>query len=447
MRMVQIGRKEKNGLSTLNNASAAEIRYPVISESEGGNNMSITENEIKRIRAWLSSFGKDAAGGMTRLLYTDAWLQAQRALKEKFEGLGMKTAFDEVGNLIAAYPGTETPEEAVATGSHVDTVVNGGELDGQLGIFGGYLAVKDLLETYGPPKRSLSVISIAEEEGSRFPYVFWGSKNLFGIAKKQDVTDIKDMDGVGFVEAMRQCGFDFKESDASPLDGVKAFVELHIEQGNSLEMEGKSVGVITGIVGQRRYNIRLTGQANHAGTTLMKYRKDVIQVFSRIVTESIEKARREGDPLVLTFGKIVVKPNTVNVVPGEALFTMDCRHTDKAVLRRFTEMIEGDMKRIAAEAGVEIEIDRWMDEEPVPMDSGVISVIEEACREKGLNYRMMHSGAGHDSQIIAPRIPTGMIFVPSQGGVSHNPAEETAAADLKQGIEALEAALYKLAYQ
>lgn len=409
--------------------------------------MSITTGEIGRIMDWLSAYGADPAGGMTRLLYTDAWLQAQKALKEKFEQLGMRASFDEVGNLIGVYPGTDGSGEIAATGSHVDTVVNGGRLDGQLGIFGGYLAVKDLLETYGPPKRGLAVISIAEEEGSRFPYVFWGSKNLLGMAKPEEVMDIEDMNGVRFADAMRQCGFDFRKSASTPMEQVKAFVELHIEQGNTLEMEEKSVGVITGIVGQRRYNINLRGQANHAGTTLMKYRRDVVEVFARIVTESLQKARQEGDPLVLTFGKIVVKPNTVNVVPGEALFTMDCRHTDQAVLGRFTETLEEDMKRIASETGVEIDIDRWMDEAPVPMDKNVIAVIEAACREKGLNYRLMHSGAGHDSQIIAPRIPTGMIFVPSKGGVSHNPAEETALEDLKQGIEALKSALYQLAYQ
>lgn len=408
--------------------------------------MSITTAAIKETMDWLSAIGADATGGMTRLLYTPAWLEAQKALSEKFTALGMEARFDEVGNLYATYRGTEDGAKTIATGSHVDTVVNGGKLDGQLGIFGGYLAVKDLLDTYGAPKKNLGILSIAEEEGSRFPYVFWGSKNLFGMANQEDVMNIEDMSGVRFVDAMHQCGFDFKESKEQLLNDVSTFVELHIEQGNTLEMEKQSVGVISGIVGQRRYNIHLTGEANHAGTTLMKYRHDVVQVFARIVTESIAKAKAEGDPLVLTFGKIVVRPNTVNVVPGDALFTMDCRHTDKATLSRFTEEIEADMQRIAAEMGVQIEIDRWMDEVPVPMHPDVISVIETACREKQLNYRMMHSGAGHDSQIIAPRIPTGMIFVPSKGGISHNPAEETALEDLKQGIEALRETLYRLAY-
>ncbi len=408
--------------------------------------MSTSVSEVESVRDWLASFGADERGGMTRLLFTTEWLDAQLALKQKFEDLGMVAEFDEVGNLVGTYPGTDGTGDVIACGSHVDTVVQGGKLDGALGIFGGYLAVKDLVETYGAPKKSLRIISMAEEEGSRFPFVFWGSKNLVGTVPAAAVEDIADNEGVAFTEAMRACGFSCRTSAASPLDNVRAFLELHIEQGNTLEMEGKQVGVVTAITGQRRYNIHLHGQANHAGTTRMCYRHDVVQVFSEIVSSSIAKANAEGDPLVLTFGHIEVTPNTVNVVPGDAMFTMDCRHTDKATLARFSEEIEADMARIAAEHGVEIEIDRWMDEDPVPMNPELVAQIEQVAKDSGANYRMMHSGAGHDSQVIAPHVPTGMLFVPSVEGVSHNPAEFTAPEDLKAGIDMFAAALYQLAY-
>lgn len=409
--------------------------------------MSKLLKEIEDMISWISSFGLDDLGGTSRLLYSESWLEVQKGLQKKFEELGMEVRFDEIGNLYGKVIGTDNRDETIATGSHVDTVVNGGKLDGQLGIVGGYLAIKQLLETYGRPKKNLEVISLAEEEGSRFPYVFWGSKNIFGIADKRDVENITDANGIKFVDAMHQCGFDFKKDNTCSVADVKAFVELHIEQGNTLEMEGKSVGVISSIVGQKRYNITLKGEANHAGTTLMKYRRDVMQVFGKIVTESIEKAKKEGDPLVLTFGKVSVKPNTVNVVPGEALFTMDCRHTDKEFLHSFTKEIEEDMRRIAKEADVEIEIDNWMNEDPVPMDNNIINVIENVCKSENINYKIMHSGAGHDSQIIAPRIPTGMIFVPSIRGISHNPAENTKVEDISKGIETLKETLYQLAYK
>ena len=408
--------------------------------------MGIMKEEIKDTLDWLSAFGINESGGITRLLYTKEWLAAQRGLKEKFEQLGMRAEFDEIDNLKGTLEGTEGTGETIGTGSHVDTVVNGGTLDGQLGIVGGYLAIADLLRTYGRPKKNLAVFSIAEEEGSRFPTVFWGSKNLFHIQNEEEVMEIEDSEGIRFVDAMHQCGFEFGKKKLSLMDDVKQFVELHIEQGNTLEMEGKAVGVIHSIVGQKRYNIHLKGEANHAGTTLMRYRHDVVQIYGKIVTESIAKAKEIGDPLVLTFGKVNVKPNTVNVVPGEAMFTMDCRHTDKQVLQSFTENVEEMMKQFASEDGVEIEIDCWMNEDPVPMADEMIELIENACKEQKLNYRILHSGAGHDSQIIAKYVPTGMIFVPSIKGISHNPAEKTKLEDLQQGIEALKNTLYKLAY-
>jgi allantoate deiminase len=420
------------------------VLYKVNNEGRGV--MSITGEELRKTLDWISSFGTNETGGMTRLLYSGEWLEAQNGLKEKLEALGMKAEFDAIGNLKGTLAGTDESGETIGTGSHVDTVVNGGRLDGQLGIIGGYLAIADLLRTYGKPKKNLAVFSIAEEEGSRFPTVFWGSKNLFHLQKDNEVAGIQDIEGIRFEDAMKQCGFHFQEDNTSLMDGVKRFVELHIEQGNTLEMEGKSVGVISGIVGQKRYNITLKGEANHAGTTLMRYRHDVVQVYAQIVTESIARAKVEGDPLVLTFGKVNVKPNTVNVVPGEALFTMDCRHTDKEFLQSFTKKVEENMKEIAGEQGVELEIDCWMNEYPVPMAEEMIEIIKEACEEQELNYRILHSGAGHDSQIIAKYVPTGMIFVPSIKGISHNPAEDTKIEDMLQGIEALKKTLYKLAY-
>lgn len=407
--------------------------------------MDIQLKEIQETMDWLSSISDGEGPGTTRLLYSPSWLEAQQTLKARFEALGLKCHFDAIGNLYATLEGTENPDKTIATGSHVDTVVNGGKLDGQLGIFGGYLAMKELIKAYGKPKKNIQIISMAEEEGSRFPYVFWGSKNIFGLAKKEDVEGIKDANGIGFVEAMRGCGFDFP-TEIQERDDIEAFIELHIEQGNFLEEENYTVGVVSSIVGQKRYNITLKGEANHAGTTLMRYRKDTVECMARIITNGIDKAKAEGDPLVLTFGKVVPKPNTVNVVPGETMFTMDCRHTDAAFLQEFTAGLEADMKAIADKMGISIEIDNWMNEAPVLMNKKVVDMIEEVCKANQINYKVMHSGAGHDSQIIAPHVPTGMIFVPSIKGVSHNPAEDTKLEDLREGIKTLAYALYRLAY-
>lgn len=395
---------------------------------------------------WLSSIGADPAGGISRLLYDDNWLIAQKGLEERFQQIGLQTSFDEVGNLFGRVEGSKYPSETIMSGSHVDTVVNGGSLDGQFGIIAAYLAAKYLLETYGQPLRSLEVISMAEEEGSRFPYAFWGSKNIWGLAKKEEVIEAADAEGIAFVDAMRKSGFDFR-SDADLRQDIKAFVEIHIEQGNVLETIGKPIGIVNSIVGQKRYTIKLSGEANHAGTTPMSYRKDAIYGYSKIVSQAIEKANQAGDPLVLTFGHVEVVPNTVNVVPGQVTFTMDCRHTDAEFLQSFTKELEADMQATAAEQGLTIEIDLWMDEQPVPMSDEIVQALIAACNENKLDYKLMYSGAGHDSQIFAQFVPTAMLFVPSIAGISHNPAEATELSDLVEGVKALIVSLYKLAYE
>ncbi|KAF1302550.1 allantoate deiminase [Enterococcus saccharolyticus] len=395
----------------------------------------------------LSAIGSDPTGGMTRLLYTDSWLEAQKFVETQLTNAGLTAAFDEVGNLFGRVEGTKYPEETILSGSHIDTVVNGGNLDGQFGVIAAYVAIQYLLETYGKPLRSLEVISMAEEEGSRFPTVFWGSKNFVCEAKREDIEGISDFEGKKFVDEMHRQGFDFRKEATEKRDDIKAFVEIHIEQGNVLENEALQIGVVNNIAGQRRYTIVLKGEANHAGTTPMGYRKDAVYGFSKICGEIIDRALVVGDPLVVTFGKVEPKPNTVNVVPGEVLFTMDCRHTDQEVLKHFTEEAEALMKAIAEQHGLSIEIDLWMDEAPVPMDEAIVATVEKAAQAENMDYKVMHSGAGHDSQIIAPHYPSAMIFVPSIKGISHNPAEATKEEDLVAGVKVLAKALYELAYK
>lgn len=384
---------------------------------------------------------------MTRLLYSDSWLEAQQTVKQTLESIGMTTRFDAIGNLFGRVEGTEMPEETILSGSHIDTVRNGGTLDGQYGVIAAYVAINYLLETYGQPKRSLEVISMAEEEGSRFPTAFWGSKNFVGEATKEDVVAIADFDGLKFVDEMQRHGFDFRDETQPVRKDIKAFVEIHIEQGSVLEKEQIQIGVVNNIAGQRRYTVVLKGEANHAGTTPMGYRKDAVYGFAKICSQTIDRAVAIGDPLVVTFGKVEPKPNTVNVVPGEVLFTMDCRHTDSEALHAFTDETEALMRKIAAEHELEISIDLWMDEAPVPMDKTIVEAIETAAKHEKMTYKVMHSGAGHDSQIISPYFPTAMIFVPSIKGISHNPAEATDINDLVNGVKVLAQTLYELAYK
>lgn len=395
-----------------------------------------------------TAFGGLAGGGITRLLYSKEWSNAVQALKETLEKDGFETEFDSIGNLKGRIEGSKYPEETIMSGSHIDAVVEGGHLDGQFGVLAAVVAMQSLKAEYGQPLRSLEILALAEEEGSRFPFAFWGSKNFFNLADKADVDSIADGEGVAFKEAMRECGFHYRTAD-NDYSYIKSFIEVHIEQGKVLETENKSIGVVNGIVGQKRYTINLKGEANHAGTTPMGLRNDAVVAFSKIANQLTDRAREIGDPLVITFGRVDPVPNTVNVVPGEVTFSIDCRHINQEELNQFAEEIDACIKRVSEEEGVQCDIDLWMDEAPTLMDERLVKEVQNAAETVvgESEWKLMPSGAGHDSQIFAKYVPTSMLFVPSINGVSHNVEEETNVEDLVKGIEVLKQVLYKLAYK
>ncbi|WP_436863805.1 allantoate deiminase [Staphylococcus shinii] len=395
-----------------------------------------------------TSFGGLNGGGITRLLYSDEWSNAVHELKHTLEKEGFEASFDSVGNLKGRIEGSKYPEETIMSGSHIDTVVEGGHLDGQFGVLAALVAMQSLKAEHGQPLRSLEVLALAEEEGSRFPYAFWGSKNFFNLAKSEDVNDIADGEGINFKAAMNNAGFDYRNED-NDYSYIKSFIEVHIEQGKVLETEQKAIGVVNGIVGQKRYTINLKGEANHAGTTPMGLRRDAVVAFSKIATGLTDKARTIGDPLVITFGRVDPVPNTVNVVPGEVSFSIDCRHINQEALNDFAKTIDDCIRTVSEQEGVEYDINLWMDEAPTMMDESLVKVVEQAAEQVvcSNDSKMMPSGAGHDSQIFAKYMPTAMLFVPSINGVSHNVTEETNIEDLVKGIEVLKQVLYQLAYE
>ena len=206
-----------------------------------------------------------------------------------------------------------------------------------------------------------------------------GFQKCFGIADRADVEDIEDSEGIKFVDAMRESGFDFLDGEPRFKD-MDAFVELHIEQGNALEKAGLAVGVVNSIVGQKRFDVTLKGEANHAGTTKMVYRRDAVDAMSRMMSQCLDKAREIGDPLVLTFGHITVVPNVVNVVPGEVTFSIDCRHTTQEDLDEFAEWMVQKMEDVATDYNIDIDVDMWMDDSS-SMDEDPIKMFEEVCAE------------------------------------------------------------------
>ncbi|MDU0156680.1 allantoate deiminase [Bacillus cabrialesii] len=404
------------------------------------------KNSIADYIEWLAQYGASADGGVTRLLYTKEWMDAQLAVKTEMSSFGLETRFDDVGNVFGRLSGTHSPDEVIVTGSHIDTVINGGKYDGAYGVLAAMLAIKQLKETYGAPKKTLEAVSLCEEEGSRFPITYWGSGNMTGVFSLQDGAEPRDESGASLQSAMYECGFGKGEYQAAYRADITAFVELHIEQGQTLEMSGRDLGIVTSIAGQRRYLVTLEGECNHAGTTSMKWRKDPLAASSRIIHELLLRSEEQPDELRLTCGKITAEPNVANVIPGRVQFSIDIRHQHQRVLEQFHEDMAALINRICHQKGIRADIDEYMRIEPVPMDERLKAAALETAAENGISCEEMVSGAGHDAQMIGRRHPACMLFVPSRGGISHSPKEYTSARQLETGVRALTDLLYKLAY-
>ncbi|MFT8320587.1 MAG: allantoate deiminase [Bacillus sp. (in: firmicutes)] len=401
--------------------------------------------EVEKWIEWLADFGRTANGGVTRLLYDNVWQEAQSALKTKMNECGLIAYYDGVGNLFGRLEGTEVKDKIILTGSHVDTVVDGGKYDGAYGVLASLLAVKNLYENYGPPKKTIEVGSFCEEEGSRFPLAFWGSGSITGKFKMKDSEKLSDANGVPFHEAMEKAGFPAEGKSAARND-IERFIEVHIEQGAVLEKEQQSIGMVTHIVGQRRFTIKISGESNHAGTTPMSYRKDSMHIASELIAFALNKTASFGEDLVATVGKLSVSPNVPNVIPNEVIFTLDVRHYEESTIAEYCKTVFAYFEERCREKGTGIEIDQWMAVKPVQMDQKLISISDDILKNMSIPYKKMVSGAGHDSQIFGTFCPTALFFIPSKNGISHSPLEYTDAEDLKNGIMVLTEMLYKIAY-
>ncbi|WP_405108503.1 Zn-dependent hydrolase [Paenibacillus sp. FSL K6-1217] len=445
----------------------------------------VPAGELLKLLDELAAFSAPGPG-VTRLLYTPEWYGVQHFLQERMAGLGLEVRMDQVGNVYGTLAGTQVSDKVILTGSHIDTVVNGGRYDGAYGVAAAVTALHYLLETFGPPLRTLAVVSFCEEEGSRFPLTFWGSGNVTGLYSGGEYLDCADAEGVTLGAAMAACGLGGKDeaateaaagaegsgrladvrseaggeagSEAGEVRGrwgkgsperseIAAYVELHIEQGIILERTSRRIGVVEAIAGQRRYLVRVGGTANHAGTTPMGLRQDALAGSAEMLLAVERSALAEGDPLVATTGRLEVYPGTSNVIPGEVQFTLDIRHSEAGRLERFCTALLAEFAELGRRRGLTLETELLLETAPAHMDQELRAALEEICLRQGKSCLSMVSGAGHDAQLFAPRCPSAMIFVPSRGGISHSPAEYTSPEDLAAGLEVLTAILYGLAYE
>ncbi len=393
----------------------------------------------------LGSIGRQDEGGLRRPVYSPAWMQAREKLAEWMRAAGLEVREDAVGNLFGRLRGRDD-SRTILTGSHLDTVPLGGKYDGALGILAGLVALQALREQVGQPRRSLEVVALCEEEGSRFPAHYWGTRAILGLIEADELDRLRDDQGVTIAEAMRVVGLPPERYREAVRNDLDAFLELHIEQGRRLFEERIDVGIVQAIVGLHQRWISVTGRADHAGTTPMDLRRDALQGAAQMAGEITRLVEQEGRPAVITLGKWEVKPGAVNIVPESVQFSLDLRHPDEATKQRLAAAIWSRCQTIAQERGLELSGEILSDSPPSNMDSALQSVLIQAAETCGASWRAMPSGAGHDSQEMARHLPTAMLFVPSVEGRSHSPAEYTALADAVRGASVLATALYELAY-
>ncbi len=393
----------------------------------------------------LYKIGAEPGGGAYRPLYGTAWAEAGDCVERWMKKTGLETRRDAVGNIWGRLNGTQQAK-AIVTGSHIDTVRHGGRLDGALGIVAGLTAVEALMKARGKPKRALEVVAICEEEGSRFPTNFWGSRAIVGSIGKDEADTIIDPNGVTMAQAMRERGLDPAKIGSAARDDIGTFVELHIEQGGVLETTGRPLAVVSAIAGGVHLEMVVTGRADHAGTTPMDLRHDALAGAS-VMIQAIESITRAlGAPSVATVGRIRVEPDQINVIPGLVVFTVDLRHSDIGGRRALEERIRSLCSTIASERSLGITIRTLHERPPVPMHPEVRALLMRAAADCGVNATELVSGAGHDAQILATRCKVGMLFVPSVGGRSHSSEERTEPKDLRLGTEVLARSLELLAY-
>ncbi|MDA8227777.1 MAG: Zn-dependent hydrolase [Desulfitobacterium hafniense] len=393
----------------------------------------------------LGEIGKLESGGITRLVFTKEDKAAKQLVSSYMREAGLEVRMDAVGNVIGRKEGRNPDAPVVLTGSHIDSVYNGGIFDGGLGVIGGIEVLQTMNEQGIVTEHPIEVIAFNDEEGTRFSFSMLGSRGIAGILKPENLEHV-DKDGISFAEAMRDFGLDpelISQATRSK-DSIKAHVELHPEQGKCLENKNLSVGVVTGINSSLWLKVTITGEAGHAGATPMNIRHDALAAAAEII-QVVEQETLKTGTAVGTVGKLEVHPGGINIIPGSVEFTIDLRDICKTVGDGLEHSILSKVRSICEKRHVKFDFEVLQRVPPVPCSDLVQATIKESCNKLGLEVYSLPSGAGHDSMHIANLCPIGMIFVRSKDGISHNPAEWSTPEDCEDGANVLYHTLLNLA--
>ncbi|HEF5785517.1 Zn-dependent hydrolase [Burkholderia multivorans] len=385
----------------------------------------------------LGEIGADRElGGRTRIALTDDERAGRDRVVAWMRELDLDVRIDRIGNIFGTLHAgpAAAGRQPLMIGSHIDTVKNAGALDGCYGVLAGLAVARAFRDAHIEPARPITVAAFTNEEGIRYQPDMMGSLVHAGGLSIDDALNTIGIDGTRLGDELARIGY---AGDLEPGAIVPhAYLELHIEQGPILEAENVRIGVVENLQGISWQQITVQGNANHAGTTPMHLRHDAGWVAAAIATFLRELAVSSGTTLA-TIGMLRIEPNVINVIPRKAVLTVDLRDPDEQRLQQAEQRLADHLEQLAALEGVQISTERLARFEPVVFDAALVDAIEKAAARRGFSYRRMTSGAGHDAQMIARIAPAAMIFVPSRGGISHNPREHTDDSQLVDGARLL----------
>ena len=381
----------------------------------------------------LARTGESADGSVTRLLFDKSFWEVARKTKAYMEGAGLTVWTDACGNVHGTWSCGVPEAKTVYMGSHLDTVKEGGLYDGMLGVVGAVEAFREFLADPVEKRVNVHILATNGEEGNDLGGTF-GSRAMAGLV---------DPDVPGYMEKAAAYGLKREDFDSVQLpmkDGL-CYLELHIEQGSTLDKAGEQIGIVTGIVGLQRYGITVSGESNHAGTTMMEYRKDALVGAAKLIAGFDRMAREYGNSMVATVGTISVFPGAVSVIPEQVEMVLEIRNLSEERLDRFAADAVTMGRAIP---DVETKFQPIVRKAPVRCDGRIGKMLEGLCLKEGYSFRKMPSGATHDGNAMAAKMPIGMIFVPSRDGISHNKKEFTPWEDASRGMQVLSGLLKKI---
>jgi beta-ureidopropionase / N-carbamoyl-L-amino-acid hydrolase len=389
-------------------------------------------------RLWMSlmdlaRIGGTPRGGVRRITLTETDREGRDLFVHWARDAGLAVQWDAVGNIFARRPGSDPLAAPVVMGSHLDSQPSGGKFDGAYGVMAGLEVVRTLNDRRIATRAPIEVASWTNEEGSRFVPVMMGSGVFAGVFRAEQVLAAEDSDGISAGQALKDIGY----AGDAPAHEIDAYFEAHIEQGPVLEDTRTTIGAVQGALGQRWFDVEFTGQDAHAGPTPMELRHDALIAASRLVLEVSRIAQTYPEYARGTVGYMQVKPNSRNVVPGEVRMSVDLRNADDATLRSMADDLTTTARRLASDCRVDVQVREVVYFPPCRFAPDLVDSVRQSAQALGLTHRDIVSGAAHDAVYLARVAPTAMIFVPCEGGISHNEIENARREDLAAGCNVL----------